>query len=54
MTWHAVSLHVRTGYTEHRPVRVSFNVLAGDRNQIVTTHGDVRIIAKFRPEEAPE
>ncbi|GIJ30222.1 XRE family transcriptional regulator [Micromonospora qiuiae] len=49
-----ILLHIRTGYTEHRPVRVSFNVLAGDRNQIVTTHGDVRIIAKFRPEEAPE
>ncbi|MFY1700722.1 GntR family transcriptional regulator [Micromonospora sp. WMMA1923] len=49
-----VLLHVRTGYTERRPVRVSLNVFAGDRNQIVTTHGDVRVIAKFRPEEAPE
>jgi GntR family transcriptional regulator len=47
-----ILLHVRTGYTEKRPVRVSFNVLAGDRNQIVTTHGDVDTIARFRPEEA--
>ena len=49
-----ILLHIRTGYTEQRPVRVSFNVFAGDRNQIVTTHGDVRVIARFRPEEAPE
>ncbi|MFI1197574.1 UTRA domain-containing protein [Micromonospora sp. NPDC020750] len=49
-----ILLHIRTGYTEQRPVRVSFNVFAGDRNQIVTTHGDVRIIGRFRPEEAPE
>ena len=35
-----------------RPVRVFLNVLAGDRNQIVTTHGDVDTIARFRPEEA--
>ncbi|MEW2589020.1 UTRA domain-containing protein [Micromonospora aurantiaca] len=49
-----ILLHIRTGYTEQRPVRVSFNVFAGDRNQIVTTHGDVSLIAKFRPEEAPE
>ncbi|SCL34480.1 GntR family transcriptional regulator [Micromonospora pallida] len=47
-----ILLHIRTGYTEQRPVRVSFNVFAGDRNQIVATHGDVRIIARFRPEEA--
>ncbi|QOC91533.1 GntR family transcriptional regulator [Micromonospora craniellae] len=50
----AILLHIRTGYTEHRPIRVSFNIFAGDRNQIVTTHGDTRIIAKFRPAEAPE
>ncbi|WP_405099550.1 GntR family transcriptional regulator [Micromonospora sp. NBC_01412] len=49
-----ILLHIRTGYTAQRPVRVSFNVFAGDRNQIVTTHGDVRIIGRFRPEEAPE
>lgn len=49
-----ILLHIRTGYTELRPVRVSFNVFAGDRNRIVTTHGDVRIIGRFRPEEAAE
>ncbi|MER7270660.1 GntR family transcriptional regulator [Micromonospora carbonacea] len=49
-----ILLHIRTGYTEQRPVRVSFNVFAGDRNQIVTTHGDVSVIARFRPEESPE
>ncbi|MET8040358.1 GntR family transcriptional regulator [Micromonospora sp. NPDC005215] len=49
-----VLLHIRTGYTERRPLRVSFNVFAGDRNQIVTTQGDIRIIARFRPEESSE
>ena len=47
-----VLLHVRTGYTRERPVRVSFNVFAGDRNQIVTTQGDVDTIARFRLEKA--
>lgn len=49
-----VLLHIRTGYTKDRPVRVSINVFAGDRNRIVSTHGDPRVIAKFRPEEAAE
>ncbi|MGC4806620.1 GntR family transcriptional regulator [Micromonospora sp. DT233] len=47
-----ILLHIRTGYTEQRPVRVSFNVFAGDRNQIVAVQGDVRLIARFRPEES--
>ncbi|MEW2445679.1 GntR family transcriptional regulator [Micromonospora marina] len=49
-----VLLHIRTGYTEQRPVRVSINAFAGDRNRIVATHGDAAIIARFRPEEATE
>ncbi|MEW2475510.1 GntR family transcriptional regulator [Micromonospora gifhornensis] len=49
-----VLLFIRTGYTEKRPVRVSVTVFAGDRNRIVSTHGDPAIIAKFRPEEAPK
>ncbi|MEU7584733.1 GntR family transcriptional regulator [Micromonospora sp. NPDC049230] len=49
-----VLLHIRTGYTERRPLRVSFNVFAGDRNQIVATQGDIGVIARFRPEESSE
>lgn len=49
-----VLLHIRTGYTGQRPVRVSINVFAGDRNRIVSTHGNAALIAKYRPEEAPE
>ncbi len=49
-----VLLFIRTGYTEKRPVRVSFTAFAGDRNRIVSTHGDASLIAKFRPEEAPK
>ncbi|MFF0176060.1 GntR family transcriptional regulator [Micromonospora profundi] len=49
-----VLLHIRTGYTENRPVRVSINAFAGDRNRIVSTHGDAAVIAKFRPEEEPQ
>ncbi|WP_433532650.1 hypothetical protein ACQPYA_11810 [Micromonospora sp. CA-263727] len=50
----SVLLFIRTGYTQKRPVRVSVTVFAGDRNRIVSTHGDPSIIAKFRPEEAPK
>lgn len=46
-----VLLHLRTGYTQERPVRVSINVFAGDRNRIVSTHGDASLLAKFRPED---
>ncbi|MEU7174557.1 GntR family transcriptional regulator [Micromonospora tulbaghiae] len=46
--------YIRTGYTEQRPVRVSINVFAGDRNRIVSTHGNASVIATFRPEESPE
>ena len=49
-----VLLHIRTGYTEARPVRVSATAFAGDRNRIVSTHGNAAFIAKFRPEEASE
>ncbi|WP_422753074.1 GntR family transcriptional regulator [Micromonospora sp. WMMD708] len=45
--------YIRTGYTEERPVRVSVTPFAGDRNRIVSTHGDASIIARFRPEEEP-
>ncbi|MEU1813479.1 GntR family transcriptional regulator [Micromonospora aurantiaca (nom. illeg.)] len=49
-----VLLHIRTGYSINRPVRVSINVFSGDRNRVVSTHGDPAIIAKFLPEEAAE
>ncbi|MER5608187.1 GntR family transcriptional regulator [Micromonospora tulbaghiae] len=49
-----VLVHTRTGYTSQRPVRVSINVFAGDRNRIVSTLGDAAVIAQFRPEEAAE
>ncbi|MFE9207471.1 GntR family transcriptional regulator [Micromonospora sp. NPDC007230] len=49
-----VLLFIRTGYTVSRPVRVSVTAFAGDRNEIVSTHGDAAIIAKFRPEEEPQ
>lgn len=46
--------YIRTGYTADRPIRVSVTPFAGDRNRIVSTHGDADIIARFRPEEAHE
>ncbi|WP_328384387.1 GntR family transcriptional regulator (plasmid) [Micromonospora zamorensis] len=49
-----VLLFIRTGYTSKRPARVSVTVFAGDRNRIVSTHGDPVVIAKFRQEEASE
>ncbi|MFG1951729.1 GntR family transcriptional regulator [Micromonospora sp. NPDC048830] len=45
--------YIRTGYTSDRPVRVSVTPFAGDRNRIVSTHGDASVIARFRPEEEP-
>ncbi|MEV4481732.1 GntR family transcriptional regulator [Micromonospora coxensis] len=48
-----VLLYIRTGYTADRPVRVSVTPFAGDRNRIVSTHGDASVIARFRPEEEP-
>jgi GntR family transcriptional regulator len=49
-----VLYHVRTGFSETRPVRVSVTVFAGDRNRVMYTLGDPDLIARFRSHQEAE
>jgi GntR family transcriptional regulator len=46
--------YVRTGFSRTRPVRVSVNVFAGDRNRVMYTLGDPAVIARFRSRQEQE